>query len=283
MTPNPSLSPPAMPAPQDITSRHNPRLLALRKIARDSAGYRDCSQAWLAGEHLLHALAARGGAALEVVIAASAWADPALRALCQLAPRCLRVDDSVFAAIGDQASAVRIAGVVAVPPVCGIDPRAPTVVLDRVQDPGNVGSILRSAAAFGFTQVVALTGSAALWSPRVLRAAMGAHFGLRLVEQVEPAALRGLQVPRLATGSHEAQALHRAELPWPCAWLFGNEGQGVAPELMAAAAHRLRIVQPGGEESLNVAAAAAICLHESARRRPSPGGHWRPEPNGSDQ
>jgi RNA methyltransferase, TrmH family len=140
-------------------------------------------------------------------------------------------------------------------------------VLDRLQDAGNVGAILRSASAFGFTQVVALKGTAALWSSKVLRAGMGAHFALRLVEGVEADALGALRVPLLATGSHAGRALHEVDLPWPCAWVMGHEGQGVATALEQRCAMALRIPQPGGEESLNVAAAAAVCLYESARQR----------------
>ncbi len=146
-----------------------------------------------------------------------------------------------------------------------IAPGLATVVLDRLQDAGNVGSVLRSAAAFGFAQVVAVTSTAALWGPKVLRAGMGAHFGLRLVEGCDVETLaETLAVPLLVTSSHEGSLLHEADLPWPCAWVMGHEGQGVGPELMARAAQHLRIAQPGGEESLNVAAAASICLHASA-------------------
>lgn len=134
-----------------------------------------------------------------------------------------------------------------------------------------MGSILRSAAAFGFTQVLALSGTAALWSPKVLRAGMGAHFALRLIEGVDPTALDTLQTPLLATSSHEGVVLGRAVLPWPCAWLLGNEGQGVSAGLLERAALKVRIAQPGGEESLNVAAAAAICLYASVQSRGSQG------------
>jgi TrmH family RNA methyltransferase len=71
----------------------------------------------------------------------------------------------------------------------------------------------------------------------------------------------------LATSSHAGELLHRAALPWPCAWVVGHEGQGVADDLMGRCAAIVRIPQPGGEESLNVAIAASICLYESARRR----------------
>ena len=77
----------------------------------------------------------------------------------------------------------------------------------------------------------------------------------------------GLQLPMLVTSSHQGDYLHRADLPWPCAWVMGHEGQGVGPVLQERAAQHIRIAQPGGEESLNVGAAAAICLHASAAQR----------------
>jgi RNA methyltransferase, TrmH family len=131
-----------------------------------------------------------------------------------------------------------------------------------------VGSILRSASAFGFKQVLAIKGSAALWSPKVLRAGMGAHFGLHLVEGLSADDLNALDMPWVATSSHQGPFLHtllaEAKLPMPCAWLMGHEGQGVSAALAERATVHVRIAQPGGEESLNVASAAAICLHASA-------------------
>ena len=115
--------------------------------------------------------------------------------------------------------------------------------------------------------MLAIKGTAQLWSPKVLRAGMGAHFGLRLVEGLDVAALAALQVPLVVTSSHEGEWLHRARLPWPCAWVMGHEGQGVDAALAQRAAMAVRIAQPGGEESLNVGAAAAICLHASATSR----------------
>jgi TrmH family RNA methyltransferase len=96
---------------------------------------------------------------------------------------------------------------------------------------------------------------------------MGAHFALRLVEGLEGAALATLRVPLLGTSSHAALALHEVNLPWPCGWVLGHEGQGVSAALQRQCVMALRIPQPGGEESLNVAAAAAVCLYESARQR----------------
>jgi RNA methyltransferase, TrmH family len=153
-------------------------------------------------------------------------------------------------------------------PVAGaVHAQGASVILDRVQDAGNVGSILRSASVFGFKQIIALKGTAALWSPKVLRAGMGAHWGLTLLEGMEIGALNALQVPIVVTSSHQGELIQNLKVPQPCAWVLGHEGQGVCAELMALASHFARIGQPGGGESLNVAAAAAICLHTSSHLR----------------
>jgi TrmH family RNA methyltransferase len=95
---------------------------------------------------------------------------------------------------------------------------------------------------------------------------MGAHFGLRLVEGADPATLFELAVPLFGTSSHAAQRVDEFALPWPCAWVFGHEGQGVAAGVAQRCRAMLAIPQPGGGESLNVAAAAAVCLYETARQ-----------------
>ena len=190
--------------------------------------------------------------------------------LAQAAARVVVLPTQLFASISTLESPARVGWLVDLPPPPEIDPLVMTLVLDRVQDAGNVGSILRSASAFGVRQVLALKGTASLWSPKVLRAGMGAHFGLALREGLEIEALAGLRVPLIATSSQGALTLPEARLPDPCAWVLGHEGQGVGEELLARCALELRIPQPGGEDSLNVAAAAAVCLYESARRRAPP-------------
>lgn len=249
-----------------ISSRDNALLVRLRRLSQDATAYRRSGQAWLEGDHLCSAYVARGGQAPQAVFTEEAWQQPALRALAAGAARVALVPEALFAGISSLPSPARMGFLIDLPPHGEIDPHAATLVLDRVQDAGNVGSMLRSAAAFGTRQVVALKGTAALWSPKVLRAGMGAHFGLRLVEAVEEGALDALAVPLVATSSHAADELPRVALPGPCAWVMGHEGQGVAGPLLARCALTVRIPQPGGEESLNVAAAAAVCLYESARR-----------------
>ena len=246
-----------------ISSRDNPLLKDLRKLAQDPGAYRKLGRVWLEGDHLCRAALVRGVRPALAVFAESFWPQAQLE-WADAADKTVVVADALLAAASGLESPAPMGFVLHLPMRPDLVADAATVVLDRLQDAGNVGSILRSAAAFGFAQVVALKGTAALWAPKVLRAGMGAHFGLRLIEGVELDALDALTVPLIATSSHQGEWLHRAALPHPCAWLMGHEGQGVSAALEARAGLRIRIAQPGGEESLNVAAAAAICLHASA-------------------
>lgn len=252
-----------MTGPQFITSASNPLVKDLRKLANEPSAYRKLGRIWLEGDHLCDAALARGIKPQLAVFAHSLWEEGSIR-WAGSADGDVIIPDSLFGAISSLESPARVGFVIDVPARPAIDATAATVILDRLQDAGNVGSILRSAAAFGFTQVIAMTGTAALWSPKVLRAGMGAHFALSLVEKGETHEIDALQVPLIATSSHQGEFIHEAQLPWPCAWLMGHEGQGVADSLAWRAKLSVRIAQPGGEESLNVAAAAAICLHASA-------------------
>ena len=254
------------PSVTAIHSRDNAFVKDLRRLAQDSAAYRKQGRVWLEGDHLCRAALERQQRPAVAVFSESFW--PLAQDQWALeAIKTVVLSDALFTDISALESPARMGFVLDLAAPAALNPLAATVVLDRVQDAGNVGSILRSASAFGFRQVAAIKGSAALWSPKVLRAGMGAHFGLDLVEGLDAQDLDTLQVPLLVTHVHEGDWLHRATLPWPCAWVLGHEGQGVSPALEQRAAQRIRIAQPGGEESLNVAAAAAICLHASGAAR----------------
>lgn len=246
-----------------VSSRDNPLIKDLRKLSQDSTAYRKQGRVWLEGDHLCRAALARGLKPALAVFAASYW-PVAPAEWKRAAGKSIVIPDALLPEISGLESPARMGFVLDLPVAAGLRPDAASVILDRVQDAGNVGSILRSAAAFGFGQVIALKGTAALWSPKVLRAGMGAHFALQLVEGLEPEALAALAVPIVVTSSHHGSFLHQQNLPMPCAWAMGHEGQGVSDDLMARAALKVRIDQPGGEESLNVAAAAAICLYASS-------------------
>ena len=252
--------------PQLISSAGNSLLKDLRRLAHDSGAYRRQGRVWLEGDHLCRAAMARGVKPELAVFAESVW--PTVGpGWARHGGRDVVVADSLFDSLSGLESPARMGFVVPVGDPPALQPDAASVILDRLQDAGNVGAILRCAAAFGFRQVLALKGTAGLWSPKVLRSGMGAHFALHLVEGLEPSALDVLEVPVITTSSHEGGLLHLQELPWPCAWAFGHEGQGLGAEISARSRLAVRIIQPGGEESLNVATAAAICLHASAAAR----------------
>ncbi|MDP3169661.1 MAG: RNA methyltransferase [Polaromonas sp.] len=250
-------------APVLVTSRDNSLLKDLRRLSQDNTAYRKQGRVWLEGDHLCRAALARGLKPAVAVFCESFW-PLAPAEWAQAAIKTIVIPDLLMADISGLESPARMGFVLNLPAPAALIPGAASLILDRVQDAGNVGSMLRSAAAFGFSQVLALKGTAALWSPKVLRAGMGAHFALQLLEGLTPEDLEALTVPLLVTSSHHGEFLHRQAMPMPCAWAMGHEGQGVGDALMARAALKVRIAQPGGEESLNVAAAAAICLYASS-------------------
>ena len=251
-----------MNQPVAITSRENPLLKELRKVAQDNTAYRKAGRFWVEGDHLCSAALQRDLKPSVAVFTEEFWPLAPVQ-YKHSAIKSIVIPTQLFRELSGLESPAGVGFVLDLPAEAALLPHAATVILDRVQDAGNVGSILRSAGAFGFRQVVALKGSAALWSPKVLRAGMGAHFGLHLIEGLTLGDLKDLQVPIVVTSSHQGELIQKLRLPATSAWAFGHEGQGVSPELMARAAVHVRIGQPGGEESLNVAAAAAICLHAS--------------------
>ena len=143
-----------------------------------------------------------------------------------------------------------------------------SVALDNLQDPGNLGSILRSAAAAGVKNVFCSPGTVLAWSPKVMRAGMGAHFLLNIFENVDLVKfLQDASIPVLATSSHTTKTIYQSNLSQPVVWLFGHEGQGVSDKLMALASETVTIPQQAAIESLNVAASAAICFFEQVRQQ----------------
>ncbi|MCD6079523.1 MAG: tRNA/rRNA methyltransferase (SpoU), partial [Ramlibacter sp.] len=189
-------------APQRIESRENTFLKELRRLAQDSTAYRKQGRVWLEGDHLCRAALQRGMQPSHAVFQSSYW-DASGHDWVHSGGKAVVVDDALFATVSGLESPARMGFVLPLPAAPPVQPDAATVILDGLQDAGNVGTILRCAGAFGFRQVVAIKGTAALWSPKVLRAGMGAHFGLGLVEGVTPDALSALSVPLLATSSHQ--------------------------------------------------------------------------------
>jgi TrmH family RNA methyltransferase len=258
---------------KEIRSRDNPAVKQLHALASSAQARRRQGLTLLDGPHLIAAALDAGLELAEVVVSQTGLGRPEISALlarCAALPVSL-LTDVLFA----HASPVDTpSGMLAVLPL----PEAPgparlagadVVVLDGVQDAGNVGAVLRCAAAAGVSDVLLTEGCAQAWSPRVLRAAMGAHFHLRIFERADLAAqLGGYTGQILATTLGPAStSVFERELSAPTAWLFGAEGQGLSAAADALACARVFIPMTAAVESLNVAAAAAVCLFEQRRQR----------------
>jgi len=254
-----------------IQSRGNPWYKSLQRLASSSRERRAQGRAILDGPHLIQAWGSSGAPAIALVASETGFDKPEVRELFERTPAETRVvlADRLFDAIAQVATPVGIMAVVATPESVPLPDRiGDAVLVDGVQDAGNLGSILRTAAAAGVRDVVLSPGTVFAWSPRVLRAGMGAHFALAIREGVRLEALLGRCEGRVAAAdAHGATSLHECDLRGPVAWIFGNEGAGVSPVLAGRASERVRIPMPGKAESLNVAAAAAICLFEQVRQR----------------
>jgi TrmH family RNA methyltransferase len=144
------------------------------------------------------------------------------------------------------------------------------LVFAGLQDPGNVGTLLRSAEAFAATGVLLLPGTASPWNPKALRASAGSAFRVPAIHATEAEALDILaqhNIPAIAAVARAGTAIDEAPLAKPCALLIGNEGAGLSDSLIAAAAHRITIPMPGNVESLNAAIAGSLLLYETSRQR----------------
>jgi TrmH family RNA methyltransferase len=252
-----------------ITSRDNPRVRRWRDLARDAGERRKHGRAIIEGENLIAAFLESGREVESLMLSKAASSRPefvALATQCGTAPSVL--SDSLFRSIVDVETPAGIAAEIAIPARGGELKSADScVLLDAIQDTGNVGTILRSAAAFGIRHAVLGKGCADAWSPKVLRASAGAHFSLQILESAElSVAVSEFAGKIVCTVPSGGAALSNADLSGRIGWLLGAEGKGVSEAMKARAALKVTIPMPGGTESLNVAAAAAICFYEFSRR-----------------
>jgi TrmH family RNA methyltransferase len=250
-----------------ITSRDNPHFKLLNKLAHSSRERRKAGLMLLDGVHLLEASARLD----EVLVAAGAVDKSEIAAwlAAHAEAKVLCLADGLF---NELAAVDTPSGIMALAPLPqpAAAPRRDVdcILLDGVQDPGNLGSILRSAAAAGCRQALLSADCAQAWSPRALRAGQGAHFLFDIHEGQDLSAfLADYAGTSVTTALDTDYELFDAPLDGPLAWVFGAEGQGVSAAVAAAAKLKVRIPMPGGSESLNVAAAAAVCLFEAVRRR----------------
>jgi TrmH family RNA methyltransferase len=254
-----------------IRSRDNPQVKALMKLAGSSRERRHTGTTIIEGEHLVRAYQQTGQTAETIFVSESSYAKPQIRSLVETAPASARLllADGLVEQLSQLVSAAGVAAVVRTPRAAPLPQgTANCLLLENIQDPGNLGSILRSAVAAGVSNVLLSRGSVFAWSPKVVRAGMGAHFALSIHEEVELRAYAETFGGRIVAMEPRAKrSLYDLDLSGPIAWIFGNEGGGITGDLRKTATDSVRIPMPGPAESLNVAAAAAICLFEQVRQQ----------------
>ena len=256
-----------------IISRDNAHYRELKRLHASARERRRSGRLLLDGMHLITAYQQRCGRPAEIVLSDSGAGRAEVvdyLASCPSGMLITQLPDALWAELALVDTPSGIMAVAGWPqPAAVVDLAADTVALDGVQDPGNIGSILRSAAAAGFRQILLSADCAQAWSPKTLRAGMGAHFQLDIHEGGDlPAFLAAYRGQSVATAVNATADLYTAG-PGAGAvtWVFGSEGQGLRAAVLAATHLQVRIPMPGACESLNVAAAAAVCLFETVRRR----------------
>ena len=256
---------------KSIRSKDNPQVKALIKLAGSSRERRRTGTTFLEGERLVRAYQESGGVPETILASESAFARPEIRTFLEDSPARGRLvlADALLERISQLVSAAGVAAVVRTPHAGPVPPTLSScLLLENIQDPGNLGSILRTAVAAGIPHVFLSRGSVFAWSPKVIRAGMGAHFSLAIFEEIDLGAIaRAFSGRIIATEPKAGSSLYELDLEGPVAWLFGNEGAGLSPQSRGLATDHVHIPMPGPAESLNVAAAAAICLFEQIRQQ----------------
>lgn len=257
---------------KQITSARNEQLKHVAKLLSHGKTRREHGQTVLEGVHLLQVYLQAGGEPLQVYVPENKRHLHEVAALLVQLPenRITLASAGVLPKISGLAEAEEVLALIEIPASGALPQQGDCVVLDRVQDPGNVGTIMRSAAAAGVKQLVLGKDCADVWAPKVLRAGMGAHFLLNVFERVDLAqwcAGYGDNIWATALSETNERNLYHMDLTRPAAWVFGNEGSGVAAELLARVTGCVKIPMAGQTESLNVAMAATVCLFEQMRQR----------------
>lgn len=252
-----------------VRSRDNARVKAWVRLAADPRARRKEGLALIEGPHLLDAYLQRGGAPASLIVSEPGVGREEIRLLIErsgLAPTVLSAE--LFAKVSTTETPAGIAAEIPIPAdAVDVASSDGCVFLEGIQDAGNVGTLLRSAAAFGVQDVVYGPGCADPWSPKALRAGMGGHFFLRIAASRDLVADIGrFGRESVCTAARGGKALATLDLTGRIAWIFGSEGAGVSAAVSAAASIVATIPTPGGAESLNVAASAAICFYERGRQ-----------------
>jgi len=254
-----------------ISSRDNPFFKELLKLSGSSRHRKKIGQTLLDGVHLVQSYLDSGGTPQHLILTEAALQDVEIAALLKnlSGVAVTRLDDKLFAEISELKTPSGIIAPITEPtPSVSLGQSQFCLLLEDIQDPGNLGSMLRSAAAAGCDAVFLSRGCTDAWSPKVLRAGMGGHFVMSIHESADLLEVAKLFEGKLLSTSLNAKtSLYEYDLCGKLAFAFGNEGAGLSESLLAATRHHITIPMPGRVESLNAAAATAVCLFEAARQR----------------
>ena len=253
-----------------VTSRDNPTYQATLTLARERKARCQAGQTVLDGPHLLESASQAGVKPLRLVYSETAAEGP-LAAWSRRWPEvpALVVPDRLFAALSPVTSPTGLLSVINLPRATDRTARL-AVLLEDIQDPGNLGALIRVAAASGMEAVYLSQGCAEAWSPKCLRGGQGAHFLVDIHEDVDLPAFARRFAEQYSGRIHAARlgaphSLFQLDLTGPTGFAFGNEGAGLSSAL-GAVTQSFSIPMPGRVESLNVATAAAVCLFERVRQ-----------------
>lgn len=255
-----------------ITSAQNQQYKSIKSLASQPKARRKTGKTLLEGVHLTSSYLNHGSMPELYVVSESAQHNEEVQqvlAICSARGiKGIIVTDTGFRGLSTVENGVGIVFVIDIPKTKPSVPLSSSaLLLEDVQDPGNMGAILRTAAASGIKHAYVSSGSTSAWSPKALRAGMGAHNVMTIYENVNLSELVAhSKVQVLATSSYAQQTIYETNLSQPTAWLFGNEGQGISDELLNMSVTQVLIPQVKEIESLNVAAAAAVCMFEQARQ-----------------
>lgn len=254
---------------KNISSRENHVFQTLLRLSKSARERQKAQKTILDGIHLILAYVSSLGAPELVVVSASSCTEAAInRFLNTNSAPVVVFADVLFKAISPVVTPSGILALIRIPePSLKPGHDESCVILEDIQDPGNLGSILRSAAAAGIKNVYLSQRCVDAWSPKVLRAAMGAHFKTEIQENMD---LREI-IDRfrgtiLATVPTNGVPIFNVDLRHPVAFMLGNEGSGLSEELLDKSGVRITIPMTKEMESLNVAAVAAICFFERVRQ-----------------
>jgi TrmH family RNA methyltransferase len=256
-----------------ISSRDNPGYKRLKALLDDARLRRQEGVTIIDGDHLIRAALDAGWAIRQLVLREDVLTHAVVEAiLSQMADtsEIIVLNSALFKQISPVVTPTGILAEVSLP-VADLHAQADDDVLAiaGVQDAGNLGSLLRTAVAAGIRHVWLDAQTTQAWSPKAMRAGMGAQFNLNIAEvQDLVPALQNCPQTILATSlGAGCISLYAADLTSANVWVFGSEGQGVPAEILALADRRVHIPMSGQIESLNVGAAAAVCLFEQLRQR----------------